>query len=188
MASSNEFKIYTRKGDKGETSLIGGRRVPKYALRIEAYGTVDELNSVVGMLRDQKESQSFNETLLIIQDRLFITESLLATASKDTTSSFSHLSDDDVIFLENEIDRMNEGLLDLKHFIIPGGHTAISWAHIARTVCRRAERIIIKLAAEESVDELIIRYMNRLSDYFFILARRLSHDMGIAETQWPVNK
>lgn len=188
MTDPKDWKIYTRKGDKGETSLIGGSRVPKHCLRIECYGTVDELNSIIGMLRDQKESAAFKKTLLRIQDKLFIAESLLAADSRSSAAGLPRIKKADVTFLEKEIDRMNEGLPVLAHFILPGGHTVVSWGHIARTVCRRTERLVIKLAEETVVDELIIQYLNRLSDYLFVLSRRLSYDLGIAETIWPLQK
>jgi cob(I)alamin adenosyltransferase len=185
MTNDNkEKKIYTREGDKGETSLIGGHRVPKHTTRIEAYGTVDELNCVVGMLRDQKESGNFSEPLFVIQDRLFIIESLLASPDDKVIKRLPHISDDDITFLENQIDQMNIGMPELNNFIIPGGHTVVSWAHIARTVCRRAERRINKLASEENIQDLILRYINRLSDYFFVLARRLAFDLGIKDNIW----
>jgi cob(I)alamin adenosyltransferase len=188
MIDSKDWKIYTRKGDTGETSLIGGTRVQKNSLRIECYGTVDELNSVIGMLRDQKECSPFGKTLLSIQDKLFVAESLLAADSRAAAKALPHLKSADILFLEKEIDRMNEGLPVLEHFILPGGHSAVSWAHIARCVCRRAERLIIGLSQEAAVDALVIQYLNRLSDYLFVLSRRLSFDLAIPETIWPIQK
>ena len=186
MAGNKKTKIYTRKGDKGLTSLIGGKRVPKHNLRIEAYGTVDELNSVTGMLRDRKECKKHMSALLKIQDRLFTVESLLAAVSEKSAARLPGLRDKDIADLESEIDRLNDNLPDLKNFILPGGHPAVSWAQIARTVCRRAERTITKIAVHENIDEIILRYMNRLSDYFFILARRLSFDLRVKEVRWNV--
>jgi cob(I)alamin adenosyltransferase len=184
MVASGKIKIYTRTGDKGDTSLISGKRVLKCSVRIEAYGTVDELNSVTGMLRDQRECGKFNDDLSVIQDRLFIIQSLLSAENAEDMEKLPHLSDEDVAFLEKQIDLMNEGLPEISNFIIPGGQQAVSWTHIARTVCRRAERIIVRLDAEESVETRIISYVNRLSDYFFVLARRLSFDLGVSETPW----
>ncbi len=186
MTDPNDWKIYTRKGDKGETSLIGGTRVPKHCLRIECYGTLDELNAIVGMLRDQKESLAYNDILLFIQDKLFVAESLLAADSKEAALNLPKINKADVTRLEKAIDKMNVGLPALTHFILPGGHTAVSWGHLARTVCRRAERLIIRLSEEVKVDALVIQYLNRLSDYFFVLSRRLSYDIGVKETIWPV--
>jgi cob(I)alamin adenosyltransferase len=188
MAKPKEWKIYTRKGDKGETSLIGGSRVPKFDLRIECYGTVDELNSVVGMLRDLSDCEYCKDTLLEIQDRLFTIESHLAADSEKAILELPGLNQKDIVFLEKEIDRMNEGLAELTHFILPGGHIAVSWAHIARTVCRRAERHIIKLSTQAEVESLILQYINRLSDYFFVLARRLAFDLKVAENQWKARR
>lgn len=184
MSDPKSWKIYTRKGDKGETSLLGGTRVPKFHLRIECYGTVDELNAIIGMLRDLADCGHCKDTLLEIQDRLFTLESLLAADSPASAASLPRLEEGDIVFLEREIDRMNEGLPELTQFILPGGHVAVSWSHIARTVCRRAERLIIRLATEEEVDEILIRYMNRLSDYLFVIGRRLTYDLGAVETPW----
>lgn len=178
------WKIYTRLGDKGETSLIGGTRVPKDHIRIETYGTVDELNSFVGLLRDQVDEPHVQEILLEIQDRLFTAESLLAKGPEGMPRELPQLHAEDVQLLENEIDRMNEVLPDLTQFLLPGGHPLVSMAHIARTVCRRAERLTISLARENEVPELVIQYLNRLSDYFFVLARWLSRHTGTPEIIW----
>jgi cob(I)alamin adenosyltransferase len=188
MDASGKMKIYTRLGDQGETSLIGGLRVLKCDERVEAYGTVDELNSVIGMLRDQKECKVYHAPLSAIQEHLFIAESLLACAKQEILATLPRLSDKDILFLEKQIDEMTETLPVLTNFIIPGGHIAVSWAHIARTVCRRAERIIISLAHREQVDDIIVKYINRLSDYLFVLARRLAYDLGINETIWTAYK
>jgi len=179
-----EFKIYTKTGDKGETSLIGGKRVPKYHQRIEAYGTVDELNSFIGLIRDQQVDDPEKKTLLEIQDRLFTIESILATDADNPNRKLPLISEPDILFLENEIDRMNKALPPLKNFILPGGHPANSYCHIARTVCRRAERITISLSVNYQVDELVIKYLNRLSDYLFVLARYLSKFFNVDETIW----
>lgn len=178
------WKIYTRGGDKGETSLLGGRRVPKHHLKIEAYGTADELNSFIGMLRDQEISSHYKNVLLEIQDRVFTAESLLACDEGCKPESLPELHADDIELLEKEIDQMNEALPELTHFILPGGHPAVSHAHVCRCICRRAERIITQLAEQSNVDELIISYFNRLSDYFFVLARKVGHDLGVSDIEW----
>jgi cob(I)alamin adenosyltransferase len=180
-----EFKIYTKTGDKGETSLIGGTRVPKYHERIEAYGTLDELNSLVGYLRDQLTDIHLLEVLLRVQENLFTAESLLATdPDKEITRSLPHLSEVHVLELEQEIDMMNLHLPALSSFILPGGHPLVSLCHVCRTVCRRGERIIIKLASEMAVDEILIKYINRLSDYLFVLARELAYVNKIPDLPW----
>jgi cob(I)alamin adenosyltransferase len=183
-----EWKIYTKTGDKGETSLLGGKRVPKYHLRIEAYGTIDELNSFVGLLRDHDIAPHYKEVLFEIQDRLFTAESLIAADQGSEDFNLPALNESDITLLEREIDQMNEALPPLTNFILPGGHPAVSLAHVCRTICRRAERIIIHLAADNPVDELIVRYFNRLSDYFFVLARKLALDQGIPDQVWKARK
>jgi cob(I)alamin adenosyltransferase len=180
-----EWKIYTKTGDKGETSLIGGTRVPKYDHRIEAYGTLDELNSFIGLLRDQLTDIHQRKVLLKIQENLFTAESLLATDSeKQLTRALPQLSEKDVLTLESEIDTMNEHLPALSSFILPGGHPLVSLCHVCRTVCRRGERIIIKLAAATDVDSILIKYINRLSDYLFVLARDLAFTNKIPDLPW----
>ncbi len=183
-----EWKIYTKTGDKGETSLLGGRRVPKHHLKIEAYGTADELNAFIGLLRDQEIAPHHKDALLEIQDRVFTAESLLACDEGCQPDYLPNLYEDDVLLLEKEIDHMNQGLPELSHFILPGGHPAVSYAHVCRTVCRRAERIVTQLAEHDKTDELVIRYFNRLSDYFFVLARRIAHDMDISDIEWKARK
>jgi len=181
----NDWKIYTKTGDKGETSLIGGTRVPKYNERIEAYGTLDELNSFIGNLRDQLTDQHIREVLLRIQENLFTAESELATdPEKEIKRALPHLSEENVLELEYEMDAMNEHLPDLSSFILPGGHPLVSLCHICRTVCRRGERIIIKLASEMPVDEILIKYVNRLSDYLFVLARELAFKNNMPDLPW----
>jgi cob(I)alamin adenosyltransferase len=181
----SEYKVYTKGGDKGETSLIGGTRVPKSALRIEAYGTVDELNSYIGLIRDQDIDKHDIQSLLEIQDRLFTIESLLAKdPEKSSPTKLPEINEKDVVVLENEIDKMNQMVEPLTSFILPGGHMVVSYCHIARCVCRRAERIVIKLNLESYVDPLSIKYLNRLSDYFFALSRKLSKDLKAEETPW----
>ncbi len=182
MLMNKNWKIYTKTGDKGETSLIGGTRVPKYHDRIEAYGTVDELNSYIGLIRDQLVNNHYKEILLEIQDRLFTAESLLA-ADKET-KTLPQLKEKDILLLEKEIDEMNTQLPELHSFILPGGDVIVSHCHIARCICRRTERIIIRLATIYSVEEIIIKYFNRLSDYLFVLARKLGHDLNVTESLW----
>ncbi len=181
----NDWKIYTKTGDKGETSLIGGTRVLKYHERIEAYGTLDELNSFIGNLRDQVTNVHLRKVLLQIQENLFTAESQLATdPEKELKRSLPHLIEEDVFELEHEIDAMNLHLPALNSFILPGGHPLVSLCHICRTVCRRGERIIIKLASEMAVDEILIKYINRLSDYLFVLARELAFIHDIPDLPW----
>ncbi len=181
---SSEWKIYTKTGDKGYTSLIGGLRVPKYDNRIEAYGTVDELNSWIGLIRDQEIDTHSKKILLEIQDRLFTMESLLAKGPDSDSRQLPALSEDDITLLEKEIDKMNESLPELTTFVLPGGHTIVSYCHLARTVCRRAERIAIKLSETYDVESLNIKYLNRLSDYLFVLSRKFAVDLDVGETPW----
>lgn len=182
---NSEIKIYTKTGDKGETSLIGGTRVPKFHPRIEAYGTVDELNSFLGVVRDHITDENKRAVLLEIQERLFTLESLLA---KDPESKIEialpQIREEDILFLEKEIDSMNGELPSLRSFILPGGHPAVSFCHVARTVCRRAERLTIKLSKAQSIDFILIRYLNRLSDYLFVLARWLGKLNKADEILW----
>jgi cob(I)alamin adenosyltransferase len=183
---NNEMKIYTRTGDKGQTSLIGGTRVPKYDDRIEAYGTIDELNSFVGLIRDHDVcDDASKKQLLIIQDKLFTIESHLATDHTTLVAkTIPELNETDVKALEIEMDRMSFNIEPLTNFILPGGHTLVSFCHIARTVCRRAERICLKVSVKYPVDELDLKYINRLSDYFFILARYFNFITNSTETKW----
>ncbi len=178
------MKIYTKTGDKGFTSLIGGTRVPKYHLRIESYGTVDELNSWVGLIRDQDITDHDKELLKQIQDRLFTIGSSLAADPEKSKMVIPDLHTADIEQLEKEMDNMNENLSELKHFILPGGSTSISYCHIARCICRRAERLTVHLNEESKVDEKVIIYLNRLSDYLFTLARKLANQQQISENQW----
>ncbi|HLN52875.1 MAG TPA: cob(I)yrinic acid a,c-diamide adenosyltransferase [Lentimicrobium sp.] len=184
---ASELKIYTKTGDKGETSLIGGTRVPKYHHRIEAYGTLDELNSFIGLIRDQEVEEEIKHLLIEIQDRIFTAESLLAADPAAQLKNLPGLNDDDISILEKAIDKMNETLPVLNSFILPGGHTTVSYCHIARTICRRAERLTIKLIEEEPETiqgNLVVKYLNRLSDFLFVLARKIAFDLGINETVW----
>jgi len=179
------MKIYTRTGDKGTTSLIGGTKVLKSDLRIEAYGTVDELNSYVGLCRDLIADETSKTTLGEIQDRLFtIGSSLACDPGKETKMRIPDLKEEDISFLEREIDRMNEVLPEMKNFILPGGHPAVSHIHIARCVCRRAERCCVRLQDNNEHALLIIKYLNRLSDHLFILARYAAHLLNAAEIPW----
>ena len=180
------MKIYTRTGDKGTTSLIGGTKVPKSHIRIEAYGTVDELNSWIGLVSDQIKLKNSKKILKEIQDRLFtIGSSLACDPEKETKLKIPDLKETDVILLEKEIDKMNEKLPPMKSFILPSGHLVVSSAHVARCVCRRAERLCVTLEEQKMfVDPLIIKYLNRLSDYLFVLARFIGHQLKIKETPW----
>lgn len=180
------MKIYTKTGDKGTTSLIGGTKVPKSHLRIEAYGTVDELNSWVGLINDQIKIKQEKKTLEEIQDRLFtIGSSLACDPKKEPKLKIPDLVEQDIIFLEKEIDKMNKKLPVMKTFIIPGGHPVVSSIHIARCVCRRAERLIVALEQSKMfVDPLVIKYLNRLSDYLFVLARFIGKSLKVKEIPW----
>jgi len=178
------MRIYSKTGDNGTTSLLGGKRVPKYHLRIEAYGTVDELIAYIGLIRDQKVSESLRNELIHIQDRLMVCASLLAADCKDCQEQLPKLYDEDISQLEKSIDQMDVELPPLQNFVIPGGHTTISYCHISRNVCRRAERHAIKLYEESEFPEGVIRYLNRLSDYLFVLSRKLSKDLQVEEVKW----
>ena len=178
------FKIYTKTGDQGQTSLIGGTRIPKFDVRIEAYGTVDELNSNIGLVRDQEINEHSKSVLIEVQDRLFTIGSLLAADPEKNKMVLPQISETDIEFLEKEIDVMNETLPEMKHFILPGGHTTISFCHVARCVCRRAERCVLALNEIHPVDELIYKYLNRLSDCLFVLSRKITFDLKAIETPW----
>lgn len=183
------FKIYTKTGDKGTTALIGGTRIPKSHIRIEAYGTVDELNSWLGIIADMLHNAN-NEIGILkeIQNRLFtVGSSLACDPEKDTKMMIPDLHAEDIKFLEKEIDRMDETLPALKNFVLPGGNITASNCHVARCVCRRAERICVAIMEEgQFVDELVIQYLNRLSDYLFTLARYILHLQKGEETIWKV--
>jgi cob(I)alamin adenosyltransferase len=178
------MKIYTKKGDKGTTGLIGGTRVLKSSLRIEAYGTIDELNSYIGVIRDHDILDEYKKQLIEIQDRLFTIGSSLASDPEKSSMKIPDLLDADVTNLENWMDEMDGLLPEMKNFILPGGHLAVSFCHVARCVCRRAERIIVDLDQNEFVPELIITYINRLSDYLFVLCRKIGMDLGATEQPW----
>ncbi len=180
------FKIYTKTGDLGKTSLIGGTKVPKSNIRIDAYGTIDELNSFIGLTSDQLNLASLKNTLREIQDRLFtIGSSLACDPDKEPKLKIPDLKEADITILETEIDKMNEELEEMRSFILPGGHTAISTAHVTRCVCRRAERICVNMQENELfVEPLILKYLNRLSDYLFVLARYIGHMLGVQDIPW----
>jgi cob(I)alamin adenosyltransferase len=178
------MKIYTKTGDKGTTALFGGKRVSKADLRIDTYGTVDELNSYLGLVRDQEVNTNRKGILTEIQDRLFTIGSILATEPGNIKVKVPALSERDVTFLENEIDAMEEKLPPMKSFVLPGGHASVSFCHITRTVCRRAERLVIALDAQEKTDDLVIKYLNRLSDYLFVLSRKMTAELKAEETPW----
>ncbi|MBC9794737.1 cob(I)yrinic acid a,c-diamide adenosyltransferase [Sinomicrobium weinanense] len=189
------MKIYTKTGDKGTTALFGGTRVPKHHIRIEAYGTVDELNSWIGLIRDQDVPDSVHKILLSVQDHLFTLGAMLATdpekavlKSGKQRLDIPKVSSEDVTTLEREIDHMNEELPPMTHFVLPGGHSTVSYCHIARCVCRRAERLATQLYDIEPFDEGILQYLNRLSDYLFVLARKLSHTLKAEEIKWIPKK
>jgi len=178
------MKIYTKKGDKGETSLLGGTRVAKSHIRIESYGTVDELNSWLGLIRDQEIDESTKKILIQIQDRLFTIGSHLASDPNKKGIKIPDIKEEDVTTLEKEIDKMNEVLPVMKSFVLPGGHYTVSYCHIARCVCRRAERCAVHLSSQENVESIIIKYLNRLSDYLFVLSRKLTQDLNAEEIPW----
>lgn len=185
------MKIYTKTGDKGTTALFGGTRVAKHHIRIESYGTVDELNSYIGLLRDQKPDEHTRKILLIIQDKLFTIGSMLATDPKKAKLKsgkdrldIPKIKKIDIELLEQEMDSMNDDLPQMTHFILPGGHQSVSFCHIARCVCRRAERLATALFEQEPFEESVLQYLNRLSDYLFVLARKLSKDHNTEEIKW----
>jgi len=184
------MKIYTKTGDQGKTSLVYGTRVLKDDLRIDTYGTVDELNSYIGLVRDQAVNESRKEILKEIQDRLFTVGASLATEPEKDHKKIPDLYEEDVIFLEQEMDRMDMELPQLRHFVLPGGHQSVSFCHLARTVCRRAERLCVTLSQEDEVDALVIKYLNRLSDYLFVLSRKMAQELNAEEVKWipRVNK
>jgi cob(I)alamin adenosyltransferase len=180
------IKIYTKTGDRGTTSLIGGTKVPKNDIRIETYGTVDELNSWIGMVNDQLNDEAFKNELKEIQDRLFTIGSSLATdADKESKMKLPDLTQNDIEFLEKRIDVMTAELPPMKNFILPGGHVAVSSIHITRCICRRAERLAVNMQQHQLfVDEKVIQYLNRLSDYLFTLARFVAQKLGAKEIPW----
>lgn len=189
------MKVYTKTGDKGTTSLFGGTRVPKHHLRIESYGTVDELNSYIGLIRDQDINPFYKTILMEIQDRLFTVGAIMATPPEKEVLkngqqrlNINRISEKDVNLLEDQIDAMDAELPPMTHFVLPGGHSIVSYCHITRCVCRRAERLATHLNEEEPIDEAVLTYLNRLSDYLFVLARKLSHDLNAEEIKWIPRK
>jgi cob(I)alamin adenosyltransferase len=195
LSTSKKMKVYTKTGDKGTTALFGGTRVPKDHIRIDSYGTVDELNSYIGLIRDQEMDSHYKTILIEIQDRLFTVGAILATPAEKEVLKNGELRlknlgiiDTDIELLENEIDKMEESLPQMTHFVLPGGHPTVSHCHIARCICRRAERLAVHLSHNEHVPEIAIMYLNRLSDYLFVLARKLSSDLKADEVKWIPRK
>ncbi len=189
------MKVYTKTGDKGTTALFGGTRVPKHHIRIDSYGTVDELNSYIGLIRDQEIDPRSQEILVHIQDRLFTVGAVLATDPEKMTLksgkdrlNIPRIDEEDITLLETEMDIMDATLPPMTHFVLPGGHTTVSYCHIARTVCRRAERLATALNELEPFDAHTLTYLNRLSDYLFVLARKLSQDLQANEIKWIPKK
>lgn len=192
---TNFMKIYTKTGDQGTTALFGGTRVSKNHIRIESYGTVDELNSYIGLVRDQDIPIQDKELLIHIQDRLFTVGAILATDPEKATLkngkdrlNIPKISEEDILRLEHEMDLMNESLPPMTHFVLPGGHQTVSFCHITRCICRRAERLAVSLNEVEPVDPNTLKYLNRLSDYLFVLARKLSHHVHAEEVKWIPEK
>lgn len=181
------MKIYTKTGDKGKTSLLSGNRVSKYHLRIEAYGTIDELNSFIGLLRSLEIDELTKDNLIYIQNCLFSIGSTLALDENKYNIEIPKVKDANIEFIENEIDRINKEVPELKYFLLPGGHQAVGYSHVCRTVCRRAERLIVKLSEETKIEEFLIIFINRLSDYFFMLARKFMKDFQVEEVKWKVS-
>ncbi|OUR95540.1 ATP:cob(I)alamin adenosyltransferase [Flavobacteriales bacterium 34_180_T64] len=189
------MKIYTKTGDKGTTALFGGTRVPKHHLRIESYGTIDELNSHLGLIRDQDINPHYKSILINIQDKLFTVGAILATDPEKAILkngkerlNIPKISSDSIQLLEHEMDTMNEALPPMTHFVLPGGHQTVSFCHIARCVCRRAERLASALNELEPFQAESLMYLNRLSDYLFVLARKLSYDLQAEEIKWIPKK
>ncbi len=189
------MKIYTKTGDKGKTALFGGTRVPKHHIRIDSYGTVDELNSYLGLIRDQNINKHYKDILIGIQDKLFTVGAILATDPEKSKLkngkerlNIPKISEEDIKVLEDEMDTMNESLPEMTHFVLPGGHQTVSFCHIARCVCRRAERLAAALNDLEPFQPESLIYLNRLSDYLFVLARKLTHDLKAAEVKWIPKK
>ena len=178
------MKIYTKKGDEGKTGLIGGTRVSKHALRIDSYGTVDELNSFIGVVRDYEINEIYKKQLIEIQDRLFTIGSSLASDPEKSKMKIPDLLESDVVILEKWMDEMDAELPEMRFLVRPGGNHAVSFCHVARCVCRRAERLIVELAENDFVAPLVLSYMNRLSDYLFVLGRKIGLDLKAEEQPW----
>jgi len=182
------MKIYTKKGDNGSTQLIGGTRIKKNNERIDSYGTVDELNSYIGLLRDNISNNDIKKELILIQDRLFTIGALLASDPDKKGMNLPLIKEENITFLENSIDKMNEELPKMTHFILPGGHNTVSFCHIARCICRRAERLTVGLNEKTLQRDIIIKYLNRLSDYLFVLSRFTSNELNAEEILWKPSK
>lgn len=189
------MKIYTKTGDTGTTALFGGTRVPKHHLRIESYGTIDELNSYIGLVKDQNINTNHQQILLQIQNDLFVIGAMLATPPEKETLkngkerlNIFKINENSISILENAIDEMEKDLPQMTHFILPGGHTTVSYCHIARCICRRAERFTVALNEKEPINTSILPYLNRLSDYLFVLARKLTYELGVEEIKWIPEK
>ncbi|MDE6451389.1 MAG: cob(I)yrinic acid a,c-diamide adenosyltransferase [Odoribacter sp.] len=179
------MKIYTKTGDKGMTSLIGGKRVPKNSIRLESYGTIDELNSYLGVIRSFVKDGLLADELVEIQSRLFDIGGHLATDPDNQAIKIQlGVNEASIQLLEKAIDRMDAEVPPLKYFVLPGGNQIVAFCHVARTVCRRAERRMLDLAENSNVDESVLKYINRLSDYLFILSRKMAHDAGMEEHKW----
>ena len=178
------MKIYTKTGDRGTTSLLGGNIVPKDHPRLDAYGTLDELNAWIGLIRDLSDNTETREVLLGIQDRIMVGSSLLASERNEKESLIPCLHEEDILLLEDKIDELDKLLEPLKNFILPGGHTRISFCHLARTTCRRAERLSIRFMDDSHQVAMLVKYLNRLSDYLFMLARKTARDLNIEENLW----
>lgn len=180
------MKIYTRTGDDGSTSLTGGARIPKDHIRVEAYGSVDELIAWIGLLRDHNENEKRACFLVYIQDQLMRCAAVIAAENPDPLKTRFFPDSESVEVLEKEIDRMTAELTPKGKFVLPGGHKLVSYCHIARCVCRRSERAVLRLDRQETVPAIVKKFLNRLSDYLFVMARLLSHELGIEEVGWPV--
>lgn len=178
------MRVYTRTGDAGKTSLASGTRVPKYHERLEAYGTVDELNSLVGWVESQVVDLQIKRILNKVQNRLFTISSNLAMDKDEFRATLPKITEDDITELEQDMDRMLDLLPELKNFILPGGHQAVAACHIARTVCRRTERLMVKLAELIRIEDTHMKFVNRLSDYLFVAARKTADDIGLADKIW----
>ncbi len=178
------MKIYTKAGDHGMTSLLGGELVSKDHPRLEAYGTLDELNSWIGLLRDHLTDPGIRKDLLGIQDRLMVGSSLLANEKNDDSVKLPRIKEEDIDLLEQRIDAMDTELDPLSSFILPGGHPLVSYCHLARTTCRRAERYAIRFVKSSEQTGLLVKYLNRLSDYLFTLARKIAKDFKVEEINW----
>lgn len=179
------MKIYTHTGDDGTTSLSGGRRLPKHHVRVEAYGSVDELIAWIGLLKDQQVNLKRKELLVYIQDQLMKCAATLASDPENVSSKKYDPDTGCVLLLEKEMDNMDKDLKPLRNFILPGGNVLVSYCHIARCVCRRAERSVLRLNEKETAPEIVMKFLNRLSDFLFVLARKISSELEIEEIKWP---